>query len=84
MVLSGKVAKTLAQALPRNIGSILGSKSAHDIKLWAVHPGGRSILDAIGAVIDLDEAALSYSRGAAAFRQHVLCDGYVCSENDAR
>lgn len=62
MTLSGKVPLTLTQALPRNIGSILGGRSISDVELWAVHPGGRSILDAIGAAIDLDEKALDCSR----------------------
>jgi alpha-pyrone synthase len=62
MMLSGRVPRTLAQSLPRNIGSILGGRHIHDVELWAVHPGGRSILDAVGAAVNLDDDALSCSR----------------------
>jgi predicted naringenin-chalcone synthase len=62
MVLSGKVAQTLARALPCNIDSILGGRRTHDIELWAVHPGGRSILDAVRAALDLNEETLGCSR----------------------
>jgi alpha-pyrone synthase len=62
MTLSGKVPQTLSQGLPSNIDSVLGGRSVSDIELWAVHPGGRSILDAIGAALDLDEDELKVSR----------------------
>jgi predicted naringenin-chalcone synthase len=62
MMLSGRVPQTLARALPCNIGSILGGRRIGDIDLWAVHPGGRSILDAVGSAIDLNEEALDCSR----------------------
>jgi predicted naringenin-chalcone synthase len=62
MMLSGQVPRTLARALPGCIGSILGGRRAHEVGLWAVHPGGRSILDAVGAGIDLNDDALSCSR----------------------
>ena len=40
----------------------LGRKKRGDVRLWAVHPGGRSILDAVGSALDLDADALSCSR----------------------
>jgi alpha-pyrone synthase len=62
MMLSGKVPQTLAQALPSNIHSTLNGWNVSDIDLWAVHPGGRSILDAVATALNLDEAALKLSR----------------------
>jgi predicted naringenin-chalcone synthase len=62
IVLSGKVAQTLGHTLPGTIGSILGGRRVRDIALWAVHPGGRAILDAVGRAIDLQEGALGLSR----------------------
>jgi alpha-pyrone synthase len=62
MALSGKVPQTLARALRGNIGSILGGSRVRDIDLWAIHPAGRSILDAVGSAIELDDEALSCSR----------------------
>jgi alpha-pyrone synthase len=32
-------------------------------QMWAVHPGGRSVLDAVEDAFDLGEAALAASRG---------------------
>jgi predicted naringenin-chalcone synthase len=31
-------------------------------QMWAIHPGGRSVLDAVQAAFELDEAALATSR----------------------
>jgi alpha-pyrone synthase len=62
MMLSGRVPQTLARALPCNIVSILGGRRIRDIELWAIHPAGRSILDAIGSAMDLDDEALGCSR----------------------
>lgn len=36
--------------------------------MWAVHPGGRSVLDAVETALDLDGSALAASR--AILRQH--------------
>jgi alpha-pyrone synthase len=35
---------------------------ANDIELWAVHPGGRTVLDAVEQAFALPPAALSASR----------------------
>jgi alpha-pyrone synthase len=63
IVLSSKVAQTLGHTLPGAIGSVLGGRQVRDIALWAVHPGGRAILDAVGRAIGLEEGALGPSRG---------------------
>jgi predicted naringenin-chalcone synthase len=45
---------------------MLGGRAAREINLWAVHPGGRSILDAVAHGLDLPEDALATSRGVLA------------------
>lgn len=62
IVLSSKVAQTLAHSLPGSIQSVLGGRQVRDIALWAIHPGGRAILDAVGRAFGLDEEALGESR----------------------
>ncbi len=62
MVLSGKIPSALREGLPRGIADILGGIPQHEIGLWAVHPGGRSILDAVEQSLSLSPAALSVSR----------------------
>jgi predicted naringenin-chalcone synthase len=68
MTLSGEVpsriAKALRQELRRNDAeSIFREHEKDDIALWAVHPGGRTILDAVEQGLELDPHALSCSRG---------------------
>jgi predicted naringenin-chalcone synthase len=41
---------------------ILGVLATEDIDLWAVHPGGRSILDAVETSLGLSPEALTVSR----------------------
>ncbi len=62
MVLSGRVPAGIAQGLRANTDKVLGSRSVSDIDLWAVHPGGRSVLDAVEAALDLPVSALAQSR----------------------
>jgi len=62
MLLSGQVPLTLARAIPRHVQTMIGGRRLQDITLWALHPGGRSILDAIGEALGLDDKALRYSR----------------------
>lgn len=62
MKLSGRVPKTLASALPAKIDAILGGHLKREIGLWAVHPGGRAILDAVAFALGLADHALADSR----------------------
>jgi alpha-pyrone synthase len=60
MVLSGAVPGAIRTALSHAREDILGG--ANDIDLWAVHPGGRTVLDAVEEAFALPPAALSASR----------------------
>src|SRR5258706_2413020 len=60
MVLSGAVPGAIRTALTASRDDILGG--ANDIELWAVHPGGRTVLDAVEQAFALPPAALSASR----------------------
>ncbi len=62
MVLSGKVPAAIHDALIENVGVFLGNKSAAEVDLWAVHPGGRSVLDAVERALCLAPEALMPSR----------------------
>jgi len=62
MVLSGQIPVGLTAGLPPNIDAILEGARMEDIKYWAVHPGGRVILDAVQKTLGLSEDALASSR----------------------
>ena len=59
MVLSGQVPLSVGQALQQHRADLLGDG---DISLWAVHPGGRSVLDAVEDALSLPADALRSSR----------------------
>jgi len=62
MTLSGMVPFTLAHALPEWSRAILDGAEVAATELWAVHPGGRAILDAVAHGLELPEGALAVSR----------------------
>ncbi|RYG65686.1 type III polyketide synthase [bacterium] len=62
MVLSGQVPSSVAQHLPLHMPAILQGSEAEAMKFWAVHPGGRSIVDAVESSLELPSDALEYSR----------------------
>lgn len=62
MTLSGMVPFTLAHALPDLAPAMLAGRRVDEVAHWAVHPGGRSILDAVAHGLDLPAAALDISR----------------------
>lgn len=62
MTLSGFVPLTLARALPDQAKAILAGHAMEAYDLWAVHPGGRSVLDAVVHGLSLPEDALDVSR----------------------
>jgi predicted naringenin-chalcone synthase len=62
MVLSGQVPATIHDALREHAADILGGASVEAIDLWAVHPGGRTVLDAVERAFGLAPTALAASR----------------------
>lgn len=65
MHLSGEVPARIATALadPDTRHALTGGAKVATIDGWAVHAGGRSILDAVESGLSLDPAALAASRG---------------------
>jgi alpha-pyrone synthase len=62
MHLSGQVPGRIRRWLTEHGDGLLGNRSASDIALWAVHAGGRSILDAVQQALVLPPCALRHSR----------------------
>jgi predicted naringenin-chalcone synthase len=64
MHLSGEVPGRIAQALgePEVQRALLGGARASEIDAWAVHAGGRSVLDAVQGALKLPPEALEASR----------------------
>lgn len=62
MVLSGQVPLAIYQALRAGSNQILASASAAPIDLWAIHGGGRTILDAVERALNLGPTDLLISR----------------------
>jgi predicted naringenin-chalcone synthase len=62
MALSGRVPGAIGQGLRREAPAILDGAPAGAVDLWAVHPGGRSVLDAVERALDLAPEALGASR----------------------
>ncbi len=62
MVLMGRVPSTIAQGLPLCLDRIMGGHRTEDIAHWAIHPGGRTILDAVQKGVGLPDGALRESR----------------------
>lgn len=62
MFLSGRVPGAISHGLDRVAGEILDGAAPQALELWAVHPGGRSVLDAVEHGLGLEPAALAASR----------------------
>jgi len=62
MHLSGQVPGKIAQALRDNPDFVLRNEGTQAVNLWAVHGGGKSILDAVQTGLGLPEEALMPSR----------------------
>jgi predicted naringenin-chalcone synthase len=67
MSLSGEVPRQITIALRQSKvrGAILGNSQAQDF-VWAVHPGGRSVLDAVEMALELEANALQAARSVLA------------------
>jgi len=62
MVLSGQVPAAIHDGLRTHAEEVLDGAPASSIDLWAVHPGGRTVLDSVERAFNLAPAALSASR----------------------
>jgi len=62
MVLSGRVPAAIHEALADHRDAILDGAPVGSIDLWAVHPGGRSVLDAVERALALAPEALRPAR----------------------
>jgi predicted naringenin-chalcone synthase len=62
MHLSGQVPGRIRRWLREHGAGLLGPRTVGDIPLWAVHAGGRSILDAVQHGLALPPDALRHSR----------------------
>ena len=62
MVLSGKVPRTIGHGLPASIGGILNGWAPEEVALWAIHPGGRTIIDAVQDALGLGDTQVAPSR----------------------
>jgi predicted naringenin-chalcone synthase len=62
MVLSGRVPAAIHDAVRASSNEILAAASGDAIELWAVHAGGRTVLDAVERALDLAPSALAPSR----------------------
>jgi alpha-pyrone synthase len=62
MMLSGRVPASLCAALRSQSSQILAGSPPAGIDLWAVHPGGKSVLDAVETAFVLPPRALEASR----------------------
>ena len=62
MYLSGQVPGSIRHALGEGQDRILKGAPTEDFDLWAIHPGGRTVLDAVEAAFSLPPKALSASR----------------------
>ncbi|WP_019180352.1 type III polyketide synthase [Microbacterium yannicii] len=61
MVLSAEVPRIIGREIRAAVDRFVGLDDAPDA--WAVHPGGRSVLDRVETGLELDPAALERSRG---------------------
>ena len=62
MVLSSKIPLSVARAIKASSERILRGSKCGEIDMWAVHPGGRAILDSVEAAFALPGHALDASR----------------------
>jgi alpha-pyrone synthase len=62
MLLSGQVPGQIGKALTCGGKDVLGKLRKEDIALWGVHPGGKTILDAVERGLKLPKEALKSSR----------------------
>ncbi|HYE01426.1 MAG TPA: type III polyketide synthase [Alphaproteobacteria bacterium] len=62
MFLSGQVPNAIGHGLPDAAPALLGGRRRDEVALWAIHPGGRTVLDAVETALALPPDALDRSR----------------------
>ncbi|HEX2526142.1 MAG TPA: type III polyketide synthase [Geminicoccus sp.] len=62
MMLAGKVPGCIGDGLRARGQDILQGRPVDQVDLWAVHPGGRSVLDAVETALELPVPAMAASR----------------------
>ena len=62
MVLSRHVPRILGSSLPAAVPALLGLVRPDEVDRWAVHPGGRSVLDHVQTALGLTDEDLAPSR----------------------
>ncbi len=62
MFLSGQVPGSIRHALSESQGRILKDAGVEAFDLWAIHPGGRTVLDAVEGAFSLPPKAMAASR----------------------
>lgn len=62
MGLSGRVPATIAQQLAGRLPAMLNGGRQGDFRHWAIHPGGRTVLDAVQESAGLGDEAMNPSR----------------------
>jgi predicted naringenin-chalcone synthase len=62
MTLSGSVPSSIGALLPGHLPAMLHGRPREQVVHWAVHPGGRSVLDAVERALELRPRALEGSR----------------------
>ncbi|MBT2501518.1 type III polyketide synthase [Curtobacterium sp. ISL-83] len=62
MVLSTAVPKLVGASVAAAVAPLLDTGRADDVPLWAVHPGGRAILDRTQDALGLPDSAIAASR----------------------
>ena len=63
MQLSGKVPAEIKRAMKETGGQVTRGRDPLEMELWAVHPGGKTVLDAVEQGLGLPADALRHSRG---------------------
>lgn len=65
MTLTAEVPRIVGREIREVVRTVLGTDEnpADAVDAWAVHPGGRSVLDRVQAGLELDDQAMDASRG---------------------
>jgi predicted naringenin-chalcone synthase len=66
MHLSGQVPGEIGRSLKEMGSQVTGGRDLASVDLWAVHPGGKSILDSVEKGLELPSGALAASRSVLA------------------